>query len=897
MKMSYVILLYMLCTACGINLLAARAANHCKVTQEKADCSHLELFIIPSDLPVGIKILDLSHNRLKQLPASNLSRYDQLVHLDVGYNTLHIIETALCEKLPLLEILNLQHNEFIKISEKAFLACKGLVELHLNSNGLREITGDPFRNLQRLKTLDVSHNKMRSTALGETQQLSNLTRLLFSHNLISEIKYEALAFLEISPVQMLDLSSNPVQRIGPRCFHPLKNLTTLLMANMTLGTRLTEQLCIELTSTQIEVLILHNTQLSQITNTTFKGLASTNLKSLDISKNSLSKIDNDSFIHLQSLKFLNLKENQVRVLSSRALNGLSNVTSLNLQSFFSSSPKIDNLSFQWLGNLEYLNMDKNLDIEFKQLTFTGLTSLKKLSLNYCSFKTFTNITFLSLSKSPLKLLNLTKTGISKLGYGVFSSLGHLEILDLGLNNIDQSLSGDEFEGLLSIKMIYLSYNKHLALTRTSFRSIPTLEKLNLRKTALTFQEQRVSPFNYLKNLTVLDLGNNNIANLVEDFFDGLHNLRILNLQHNNLARLWKKANPGGPVLFLKGLHNLEIVDLLTNGLDEIPAEAFSGLSKLRILNLGENNLNVLPLSLFDDQSLLFSLDLHKNLITSVVPSTFKNVFSNLTILNLGLNPFDCTCESIAWFSSWLNTTNTTVIGRDTQYICNTPNDYHGTLVTKFDSSPCKDTAPFKPIFIFIFTFTSCLLFGVLFLHFQAWRIQFYWNVVSNKVFGFRDIDPGNQNFNYDAYIIHASRDEYWVNKYLLPIENDMTSHIRFCFEERDFEGGAPILTSIVNSIRNSRKIIFVITNHFLRDKWCRRFKIHQAVQQAIEQSRDSIILLFLEDIPDYKLNDSIHLRRGMFKSRCILQWPAHKERISAFQQQLKIALGSTNMVN
>ncbi|CAI9622909.1 unnamed protein product [Staurois parvus] len=54
----------------------------------------------------------------------------------------------------------------------------------------------------------------------------------------------------------------------------------------------------------------------------------------------------------------------------------------------------------------------------------------------------------------------------------------------------------------------------------------------------------------------------------------------------------------------------------------------------------------------------------------------------------------------------------------------------------------------------------------------------------------------------------------WVDKYLLPLETDNTSQLRFCFEERDFEAGLPIPTLTVNSIRRSRKIIFVISHYF-----------------------------------------------------------------------------------
>ncbi|XP_073501452.1 toll-like receptor 3 [Phyllobates terribilis] len=891
--------IYALCTMYIVFIVPVMCENHCKVTTEEADCSHLELYTIPSDLPLTIKILDLSHNRLKSLPAANLSRYDQLQRLDVGYNTLHILEPTLCQQLPLLKILNLQHNQFSKISDKAFISCTGLAELRLNSNGIKEILGNPFENLQNLRLLDVSHNKMTSTALGNKWQLSKLSELLYSNNMIKELKNEDFMFLGNNSLQKLDFSSNPVKEIHLNCFQQLTNLHTLTMANMSLGFKLTEDLCSQLAGTHIKVLNLPNSTFTRIHNTTFKGLNSTDLMSLDISKNGLSQIDNNSFIYLRSLEVLNLEENKISHLSSRAFNGLSNLTNLNLKKFFGSSKdaRIDDFSFKWLQNLQYLNMEQNKKMYFSEHAFTGLISLTNLSFSGCTFQTFTNTTFLSLSNSSLISLNMSKTDLTGIKSGAFHGLQYLEVLDLGINQIDQFFTGKEFEGLRSIKQIYLSYNKQLAVTSRSFCSIPTLEKLNLRKTGLTFKSPSNSPFKCLFNLTHLDLGNNNIANMEEDFFSGLYNLRILSLQHNNLDRLWKKANPGGPVLFLKGLQKLQILDLLSNGFDEIPAKAFKGLSNLNILNLGENNIYILPPSIFEDQESIIELDLHKNLITSVEENVFKNVFSNLKNLSMASNPFDCTCESIAWFANWLNTTNTSVPGRDLKYICNTPSNYHGILVEKFDNSPCKDHAPFKAFFIFSFTITSSIMILVLLLNFQGWRIKFYWNVLESKILGFREIDPGNQNFDYDAYIIHAKKDMSWVNRYLLPLEEDKSSNFKFCFEERDFEGGLSQLQLIVNSIRKSRKVIFVITHYFLNDKWCRRYKIQQAVQQAIDQSRDSIILLFLEDIPDYKLNHSILLRRGMFKSRCILEWPVQRERINAFQQKLKIALGSSNVVN
>ncbi|XP_044311668.1 toll-like receptor 3 isoform X4 [Varanus komodoensis] len=686
-----------------ISVHCGRTTNVCKITNTMADCSHLKLSQIPSDLPANITALDISHNQLKTLPPENLTRYSQLAYLDAGFNSISKLQPQLCQSLPFLTVFKLEHNQLHAFRDQAFTYCTNLKELNLGFNIL-ELTNEPFKDLVNLTFLDVSHNHLSSAKLGSLPQLENLQELVLSQNKITELKNKDFYFLGNSSLRRLDLSLNP------------------------------------------------------------------------------------------------LKE----------------------------------------------------------------------------------------------FLNLTKTGITSIKPRTFSWLRQLKTLDLCFNNIKQKLTGQEFQGLRNIETLYLSYNYQLNLTSESFTSVPSLRKLRLRRVGCKNLNISPSPFRKLNNLTILDISNNNIANMRDDLFDGLQQLEILDLQHNNLARLWKQGNPGGPVLFLKGLQSLHLLDLESNGFDEIPLNAFRGLSQLRSLNLRYNNLNLLPKFVFDDLTSLNALYLEKNLITAVEEKVFGKVFKNLKVLNMGYNPFDCTCESISWFVNWLNTSKTHILGLNT-YICNTPSKYHKNTVAQFDTSPC-DSAPFKLVFILSATSVLLLIFLILLIHHEGWRIQFIWSVAVSRVLGNREIDRVQKQYDYDAYIIHAKKDTNWVCKNFISLENNTQQVIRFCLEQRDFEAGISEIEAIVDSIKRSRKIIFVVTDHLLKDPWCKRFKVHHAIQQAIEQSRDSIILIFRHDIPDYKLNNALHLRRGMFRSRCILEWPVQQDRLNAFYQKLKLALRSSSRI-
>jgi toll-like receptor 3 len=112
-----------------------------------ADCSHLRLKEIPPNLPWNITGLNVSHNRLVELPPASLATYPGLVHLDVGFNSLTKLEDSLCQTLGLLRTLTVQHNEVHRLTEKDLRNCTNLTELNLAGNRLK-LHGEPFAALQ-----------------------------------------------------------------------------------------------------------------------------------------------------------------------------------------------------------------------------------------------------------------------------------------------------------------------------------------------------------------------------------------------------------------------------------------------------------------------------------------------------------------------------------------------------------------------------------------------------------------------------------------------------------------------------------------------------------------------------------------------------------------------------
>uniref|UniRef100_A0A1A7X1E2 Toll-like receptor 3 n=2 Tax=Iconisemion striatum TaxID=60296 RepID=A0A1A7X1E2_9TELE len=891
----------------SLHCTASIKKSACSMKESRADCSHLNLHAVPPDLPENITSLDMSHNQLVRILPDSFSRYTGLLHLNISYNSITKLGGDLCQDLHLLQTLNMEHNEVHVLTKEDLNHCTSLTWLNMASNRLK-LQGEPFIALQKLTFLDVSMNKLQSAMLGSQLQLPDLVTLNLGHNEFTSLKTKDFSYLNhSSSLQVLNLSAVSLKTLEPGCFKPISSLRMLILDGSSVNLGFIYKLCLALTGTSIEALSLKKLKLLTLTNKTFTGLQNTNLTILDLSGNEINKIDDGSFQWLSKLQTLVLMDNNIKRLTRGTFQGLKMLTKLQMQKALvnsrkSSLPVIDDFAFQPLSNLKKLILQKTAFMEIKEKTFTGLTSLTELDLSWSSYihtpqKHITSNMFVSLADSPLRRLDLTANALTQIDPGSFSVLKNLSILLLDRNFIKQTLTGEEFKGLDEIQEIHMTNNiQSINLTSDSFSNVPTLRVLTLGKCLKAEAlNQDASPFHPLSNLTVLDLSNNNIANLRENMLEGLVNLKVLKLQHNNLARLWKTANLGGPVLFLRHTQKLVTLMLDYNGLDEIPVKAFRGLNDLIELSLSNNLLDDLQFSIFDDLNSTRVLRLEKNLITSVRPEVFSIPLRNLSVLVMAKNPFDCTCESILWFVTWLNNTNmTSVPGLRDQYVCNTPLAYFKHPIVDFDPLSCKDMTPFQALFILSSTAVLMLIIGALLARFQGWRIQFYWNILINRTLGFSDAKVVEvRDFEYDAYIIHAEEDAKWVEKRMVPLEEDKC---RFCWEDRDSILGFTQLESIVANIRKSRKILFVVTESLLTDPWCARFTVHQALHQVIEASRDSVVLVFLQDVHDYRLSRSLFLRRGMLRSTCILYWPPQKERVPAFYQKLFIALGMTNQV-
>lgn len=129
------------------NCVSCQKKTSCHVQDGSADCSHLSLSAIPPNLPRNLTSLDMSHNRLRGIPPESLAPYPGLVHLNVSYNTITKLDGGLCGMLPLLQTLNMEHNQVLILKKEDLSQCTHLTKLNMASNRLK-LQGEPFSALQ-----------------------------------------------------------------------------------------------------------------------------------------------------------------------------------------------------------------------------------------------------------------------------------------------------------------------------------------------------------------------------------------------------------------------------------------------------------------------------------------------------------------------------------------------------------------------------------------------------------------------------------------------------------------------------------------------------------------------------------------------------------------------------
>ncbi|KAH8336022.1 hypothetical protein KR074_009602, partial [Drosophila pseudoananassae] len=163
------------------------------------------------------------------------------------------------------------------------------------------------------------------------------------------------------------------------------------------------------------------------------------------------------------------------------------------------------------------------------------------------------------------------------------------------------------------------------------------------------------------------------------------------------------------------------------------------------------------------------------------------------------------------------------------------------VVSVEESDICLSALPYY------LTLAISLITVIIFINFLVWLrhpilIWFYEHDICLSLAARQEID---QKKKFDAFLCFTHKDEDLVAEFVERLE---TSRPRFklCFYLRDWLLGVSIPDCITNSVRDSRRIIILMTNNFLESTWGRlefRLALHATSQ---DRCKRLIVVLYPE---------------------------------------------------
>ncbi|KAJ1131391.1 hypothetical protein NDU88_009728 [Pleurodeles waltl] len=704
-----------------------------------------------------------------------------------------------------------------------------------------------------LRFLDVTRNNMTAVNISSFHNVPNLAEVVFDENPLKISQIHGFPLSNLTALHWSSMWPAFGEDLSAACqlLQTLPNLNLLDIQHSKINSR---DLNFIGNCTNSTTIILSTSPLRRLGKNAFQSFRS--LETLYLNKAKLQQIDPGAFNNLKYLHTLSMERNQLKELKE--------------------------LVFRSLRRLQNLDLSKNFLTHLTPKAFIGLAELKNMSLRNCKIVVVTRDSFTYLRK--LVFLDLSSNSLTLIKDNTFEKLNKLEILLLTGNKIS-AVKTQGFRGLHSLRYLSLSRNHIYKLDPDRFRFLRGLSGLDLSMNKLTSWNrfQMHSPFQELRSLKLLDLSsqekNDEMSNS-DQLFEGLQNLEILNLRSNPIMPFQNLSlHP------LVNLTELDLSDMYPSGLFKFSSYLLQSTRKLKHLKLDSNSFNDLPEEAFANLDSLEVLSLRDNTLTNISENLVGNLTA-LTYLDVYMNPLLCSCENV-WFQNWSTSNPRVQVPLIQSFSCF--GKFEDTInFTEQDLSFCNNNIP---IILFLCTFIITLLTMIASILMVKLRWVLIYAYCMLRAWCEKKFRKEVRAHQFDAFVSCCAEDEPWVmENLLLNLESLGQQKYRLCFKPRDFLPGEFYIDSLQNAINNSRKTICVVSSEYLNSDWC-RMEIEMACSRMFYQHEDVLIVVFLEDIPNYRLS-TYHRLRKLLKHHAYITWPEDPTQAESFWVKLRAELDS-----
>ncbi|XP_071777451.1 toll-like receptor 5 [Centroberyx gerrardi] len=257
-----------------------------------------------------VKILDISQNSVNQINRmAFLGLERQLQMLNLSHNLLGEIHSYTFESLTNLHVLDLSYNHIGILGKASFRGLPRLRALHLTGNSLRELGFS--ESLPSLDYLALNDNKLRSSSVHSLIQIANNTyHVNVEDNRFTNLEDVYIIVTHLKHLQFLSIGGNLIKwcTLNRNISIPRSNNLRLLdLHGSSLQSVWAQERCLDLFD-HLENLIHLNLSfnaLQSLPRGIFKGL--TSVVEIDLSSNSLTYLQPDVFP--ESLRKVHLSDN------------------------------------------------------------------------------------------------------------------------------------------------------------------------------------------------------------------------------------------------------------------------------------------------------------------------------------------------------------------------------------------------------------------------------------------------------------------------------------------------------------------------------------------------------------------------------------------------------------
>ncbi|KAL4716304.1 hypothetical protein ACJJTC_014784 [Scirpophaga incertulas] len=642
-------------------------------------CKNVPLLRVPSILNNSkVFTLQLTGNNIRELEPQ-FFQATGIYRLAINKNPLETIhEEAFYGLDKSLWELELREDKLTAVPSRSLRNLQKLRLLDLSGNEITDISGDDWRNLEgTLQTLMLADNSISEPARGcifclEMQEtldlhgnhlavietgvfrdgMGRLNKLLLGDNQLTFIPYE-----EISPLRqlrVLDLSNNVIKQVPPahelngvrlsldvlkldnnviRVLYPssFKNFNILNTTTVD-GNPIYSLREDAFRHAKIKSLSLRGCGITELSPAAFAGLENS-LQSLDISENNLTMISRFMLNKLDSLRFLNLKENKVDI----------NLLATNTAPADYSMNTFNNFQYKLFS----LDVSGDNSIEMSLQDVRRMRSLRYLAVSKLIRKTIRAEDFLEFGVD-LEDLKIYGSTINRIESSAFQHVRTIKTLDLSENDIDfiDPFAFAELHSLTTLKMINgladevkilpfeplkalielqhldLSNNKLKNVPDTSFHFLYKLKTLNLQDNDIDHFSKGTLQSDIHSQLQSICLSQNQMRQIVQHTFVELKEIQEILIEDNLIETIQRRA--------FTSLDNLKVIRLRGNRIYEISEEALQNIPALKELDISFNQLNTFKFSIFDQVGTATALKVNVsyNRMTSLHDSNSLSFFTS-----------------------------------------------------------------------------------------------------------------------------------------------------------------------------------------------------------------------------------------------------------------------------